>query len=140
VAKAKNNQQMTKMTTKEEVTKEVVNAFDDYYYERFWYDLNGEPMSKKKKAETATVDELVEKKLDGDETLAIALGAVDYYILKCNDDVLGDDNGRTLFVKEIHERAKIWKAKHGGLFDAVAIGAALKVKGNEESERGQKCY
>ena len=132
-------------TTKEEVTKEVVKAFDDYYYERFWYDLNdpdvGEPMSKK--AKTA-VDELVEKKLEGDETLSIALGAVDYYILKCDDEVLGDDNGRTLFVKEIHERAKIWKAKYAqddvGLFDAVAIGAALKVKANDESDRSQKRF
>ena len=127
-------------TTKEEVTKEVVKAFDDYYYERFWYDLNdpdvGEPMSKK--AKTIAVE------LEGDEALSIALGAVDYYILKCDDEVLGDDNGRTLFVKEIHERAKIWKAKYAqddvGLFDAVAIGAALKVKANDESDRSQKRF
>jgi hypothetical protein len=97
-------------------------------------------MSKKVKL-VATVE--LEKKVEGGETLAIALGAVDYYILKCEDDVLGDDSGRTLFVKEIHERAKALKAKYAkddvGLFDAVAIGAALKVKA-DESERRQKRY
>ena len=107
--------------TKEEVTKEVVKVFDDYYYERFWYDLNdeGEPLSKKPKtaaaaaaAAAAVVVELAAVELNGDEALVIALGAVDYYILRCKDEVYGDDSGRTLFVKEIHERAKALKAKY----------------------------
>jgi hypothetical protein len=124
------------MTNKEEVTNEVVKVFDDYYYERFWYVLNKEQepsLSKKPKIVTTSVVEL-----DENETLAIALGAVDYYIMKCEDEVYGDDAGRTLFVKEIHERAKECKAKYAAdLFDAAEIGAALKLKMNDD-DREQK--
>ena len=126
--------------TKEEVTKEVVKVFDDYYYERFWYDLNdeGEPLSKKPKTAAAVELAAAAVELNGDEALVIALGAVDYYILRCKDEVYGDDSGRTLFVKEIHERAKECKAKYAAeFFDAVAIGAALKLKTNN-GEREQK--
>ena len=128
--------------TKEEVTKEVVKVFDDYYYERFWYDLNdeGEPLSKKPKTAAAVELAAAAVELNGDEALVIALGAVDYYILRCKDEVYGDDSGRTLFVKEIHERAKALKAKYDvGLFDAVAIGDGLKYKSdgfNRKQKRG----
>jgi hypothetical protein len=61
-----------------------------------------------------------------DEVTAINIATVDYFILNCTDDVLGDDSARTACVLKINEMAKTLKAKHGDAFDAMAIAKAFE--------------
>jgi hypothetical protein len=114
---------------KKQATAEIVQAFDDYYTKDFFDVLNRETGCKKRKFDELEGAGLV--KLDAEETVAIAIAAVDYFIYKCDDDVLSNDSGRTMFVQEIHAQAREFKAKHGDAFDAKAIAAAFIAKASE---------
>jgi hypothetical protein len=104
------------------VTTALAKAFDTYYRDCFWDEINGEvaPSTHKK----VKLDENV--KLDADDAVAIAIAAADYFILNCTDDVLGDDSSRTTFVLKIHAMAKAFKAQHGDAFDGQAIATAFR--------------
>jgi hypothetical protein len=112
------------MTSKiDDVTAEVAKAFDTYYRDCFWDEINGEPNAKKMKLAELEPDCV---KLDPDQAVAIAIACNDYVILNCIDDVYGDDASRTTFVLKIHAMAKTLKAKHGESFDGAAVAKAFR--------------
>ena len=108
--------------TTDDVTAAVAKEFDTYYRDCFWKEINGEIPKKMKMTELDPEC----TKMSPRETIAIGIAAVDYFILNSIDDVYGDDDSRTAFVMQIHEMAALLKAKHGALFDGVAIAKAFR--------------
>ena len=111
------------VTTVEKVTTAVAKEFDTYYRDCFWDEFHGEPSAKKIKLADL---EPGCARMTENEVTAINIATVDYFILNCIDDVLGDDSARTACVFKIIEMAKTLKAKHGDAFDAMAIAKAFK--------------
>ena len=103
---------------KKAVTTAIVQAV-----EKHWRDYgDGQTCTRK--------DIAKEDELTADEAITIGLAAVTYHIRKTDEPtVQADDTERTDFVRDVHEMAKSFKAEYGsGLFDAVAIAAALKLR------------
>ena len=86
-----------------------------------WNDLNSGPRELLTKNLRLSGQEKEGAVLNADESLILALAAVDYFIAKCTDDVFSHDDCSSALVRGIHTRAQAVKACHDPAFDVVAI-------------------